>query len=156
MRTSARILMQPLLFVSFAALSVTNATGTGRPADIQVQVDYNFIADAPNHWESSGAFADQGTIHHDHSETFSPGNGEVATVTDSPEGANGTFTWTFKKAFKPIPGSDGQYRTSGGWRMLGGTGQYEGISGQGNLTGTVNLVTGELHDTFTGKVSFPK
>jgi hypothetical protein len=122
------------------------------PANVHINVDFNVFTEAVNHWQATGAFEDQGTIKHDHSEEF---KGAAAAVTDSPVGTKGTFTWTFQRSFTADPKAPGLLRSSGGWRMLSGTGDYAGISGQGTVTGTFNSITGQLHDEFVGKVTLP-
>lgn len=142
------------LAVSLIALgALTPPALAANPADFEVNVDFNIYTEAVNHWRATGAIEDEGTIKHSHSEVF---KGATAAVTDTPQGAKGTFTWTFHSSFTEDPKFPGLLRRSGGWRMLSGTGEYEGISGQGNLTGTVNLITGQLHDRFVGKVTLPE
>ena len=36
--------------------------------------------------------------------------------------------------------------------MISGTGAYTGITGQGTFTGTLNVVTGDFHDSYKGHV----
>jgi hypothetical protein len=145
-----------LLLGTLAACLLCSSAGAAPPPfggnrNLHVEVDFNFLTHAVNQWVSSGAFNDSGTIRHDHSEVF---KGVVANVTDSPEGAHGSFTWSFVKAYTgPLDGKP--HITVGTWTMTGGTGDYEGISGRGTVSGQYNIATGELHDVFDGTVDCP-
>jgi hypothetical protein len=129
-----------------------SAVQGAEPADVQIKVDFNVYTQAGNHWQGTGAIQDEGTIKHQHSEVF---NGSSAAVTDSPEGTKGTFTWTFHRTFVADRSTPGLLKSSGGWRMLSGTGAYLAIAGEGTMTGSLNTITGQLHDEFVGKVALP-
>ena len=134
-----------------ASGSAQNSTA---PANLTVEMSINFIAQS-GEWESWGAFEDEGIIEEvlNHEP---PGNGAQRgniSVVETLRGENGTFTWQFTRHFSTLPGSSGPiFRTGGGWRMISGTGAYQGITGQGTFEGTINVSTGEIHDTYTGHV----
>jgi hypothetical protein len=134
-----------------SSLSAQSAELKGN-RNLHVTVDFNYITRASNHWVSDGAFIDEGTVSHETEEYF---KGPVAKVTDSPEGQYGTFTWTFSKAYAGS-GKYGDYQSNGAWEMTGGTGKYEGITGRGIMKGTLNVVTGQIHDELMGTVDCPK
>jgi len=118
----------------------------------RMHFDFNYITEASNHWVSEGIFVDEGTIKHDHTEFF---KGGTAKVGDSPAGQFGTFSLTFSKTYTG-QSNLGVYDTNGAWKITGGTGKYEGMSGQGILRGALNTVTGQIHDDFIGKLDCPK
>ena len=136
---------------ALAALSATSAWGADS-GNVRIVVDFNVETRSVNHWQGTGAIQDEGTIDHNRSSRF---NGSSAHVTDSPEGAKGTFTWTINRSFTADPKLPGQLRSSGSWQMQSGTGAYQGITGQGTMTGTLNTITGQLHDEFVGTVKLP-
>ena len=42
--------------------------------------------------------------------------------------------------------------TEGRWKVIGGTGSYVGLIGNGTLTGTYDVTTNTVLDVYTGKV----
>jgi len=128
------------------------AKSNGPPADFRLEITANFIAQHGT-WVSSGAFSDEGTLEGVQRE----GSGATESLHETLQGAQGSFTLEITKALTPIPGQTplGGYTGAndhGHWRILDGTGAYSGISGQGQLDGTVDFVTGDINDTLTGTV----
>jgi hypothetical protein len=113
--------------------------------NLHIVVDVNHTSGA-NHWTSSGAFIDEGTVDNGPSVNW---NGLVIFVTDTPQGADGSFTWTFRKTFGSID------HTRGSWEITGGTGRYEGMTGRGIVSGTYDASTEDIHDEFSGAVECP-
>jgi hypothetical protein len=112
-------------------------------------VRYNFITGAVNSWIATGAFEASGTIgtgqelHHD-----TPG---VAIIVGPLIAEDGMFTWKFHKRYfateEPFVAA-----SRGELHIIEGAGRFEGLKGHGQVEGTVNVVTGEIVDVFTGWV----
>ena len=132
---------------------VASPAFAANPQKVEINVDYNVETEAVNHWVATGAFSDEGTINNNHSSVF---KGSSAHVVDTPQGAKGSFTWSLDRSFTTDPKFPGVLKSSGEWKMLSGTGDYVEISGQGTLKGTLNTITGQLHDTFIGNVTLSK
>ena len=45
--------------------------------------------------------------------------------------------------------------TTGRWKVIGGTGSYAGLKGNGTLTGTYDAVGNTVLDVYTGKIGIP-
>jgi hypothetical protein len=147
------LLMAPAIAWFYASSAIADPADFHGTQNLKVVTDFNFLTGSPNHWVASGAFADEGTIGHDLVEFF---RGRVAKVTDSPEGQNGSFTWSFSQSFTASGGAYGEHSLLSSWKITGGTGKYAGITGQGTSQGTWNDVTGAIHGEATGKVDCPK
>lgn len=121
--------------------------------NIQFETDFDFFPGGTNRIVASGAFEDEGTIQHDHSEIF---RGATGKVLDSPQFGQGSFTWEINNVFARTgghPGPHGFYQT---WRIIGGTGKYEGMTGYGTSTGTWDDVAGTIHAIMIGTVDCPR
>jgi len=148
------VIVAVLVGISFPAASAQNSNA---PGYFTLEVYENFITMSTADWISSGAFADEGVIAEvfKHEPNGNPLHAPNLSVIYTLSGSGGTFTWKFTRHFSPIPGNiEGPtFRTGGAWQMIGGTGAYSGITGEGVFEGTVNLETGEVHDIFTGHAS---
>lgn len=145
-----------LLAGTLAACLIGSSAGATPPPfggirNLHIEVDVNPRTGSPNQWVSSGAFVDSGTVRHGQVASF---RGATAMATDSPEGANGSFTWTFVLAFTgPLDG--GRHPAQGTWTIIGGTGAYEGMSGRGTISGWWDEASGDVHNEFDGTVDCP-
>jgi len=75
-------------------------------------------------------------------------------IVDELTGNEGNIIWRMKAArmyAKPL--ADGFGTIHGSWEIIGGTGIYEGSSGQGHFEGTFNGSIGEMHATYDGTIS---
>lgn len=154
----SRVLCVAMLTCGMFATSGA-AQNSAAPNDFQLNLTGNFLTLDPGNWVSSGAFTDQGVIE---SVSKHEPNGNPAhvfnnlSVIETLSSNKGSFTWKFTRRFMPVPGDTPAerttVRTSGAWQLTSGTGVYSGITGEGTFTGTVNFLTGDLQDTFTGHV----
>ena len=128
------------------------AQNSAAPDNFKLDMTENFITQSPGHWESSGAFTDSGTIQDVPKHDI---HGASISVLITLAGNNGTITFKWTRINRFAPGEMGNPAalTGGAWQMVGGTGVYSGITGQGVFNGTINFETGDIHDTFTGHVS---
>ena len=156
MRTA---ILRRLCFSLLAAgmlITGSSAKNSAAPENFTLELDANFIAQSGN-WQSSGAFADQGIIlavikHEPNGYPYSLG---PISVIETLSGSGGTFTWKFIRNFPlstPGPVKGPVFNTNGSWQMIEGTGAYTGITGQGTFTGTLNVQTGDFHDSYKGHV----
>ncbi|HUQ13910.1 MAG TPA: hypothetical protein VM055_06510 [Novosphingobium sp.] len=148
-----------MIIAGLAALAplpaVAEPDGFRGSRNIQFTVDFNFFTRETNSIVASGAFDDEGTIGHGTDEFF---RGAVAKVVDSPEMGQGSFTWELNNVYVPTggyakPGVRPTYQT---WKITGGTGKYEGMTGLGSGSGTWSDASGELHVVGFGTVDCPK
>lgn len=142
------------ILAGIVAASSAPAQNGSAPDNFRFEIEENFITLTPGHWESSGAFTDEGVIQDVSKHDL---HGASVSTVMTLAGNDGTFTWKFTRVNTPTPGpsptQNPAYLTGGAWQMVSGTGAYSGITGQGTFDGTINFVTGEIHDTFTGHVS---
>jgi hypothetical protein len=141
-------------------LAASGATqNSAAPGDFGLELTGNFIA-RTSHWESSGAFSDEGIIKEDlrHEPNGNPSKVfNNLSVILTLEGGRGSFTYKFTRHWMPTPGDKPPFqmpdlRSYGDWQMVGGTGVYTGITGQGVFKGVWNYETGDFTDTLTGHV----
>jgi hypothetical protein len=135
----------------------SSAQNSAAPEEFTLELDANFIAQSPGHWESSGAFTDEGKILAvtKHEPNGYPHSRGPLSVIETLSGSSGTFTWKFTRNFTPVtpgPPAGPVFLTNGNWQMISGTGAYIGITGQGTFTGTLNVETGDFHDSYKGHV----
>jgi hypothetical protein len=136
------------------------AQNSAAPENFTLELDANFIAQSPGHWESSGAFADEGIILAvtKHEPNGYPHSRGPISVIETLSGSRGTFTWKFIRNFTTVTPASGSpfagpvFNTGGSWQLIEGTGAYTGITGQGTFTGTLNVETGDFHDSYKGHV----
>lgn len=124
--------------------------------NVRFEVNFNFFTRSPNSIVASGDIEDTGTIGHDTNEFF---RGDVAKVIDTPQFTKGNITWELNNVYTPSesgPMTNGDKKTVQSWRILGGTGKYEGISGHGNSQGLWNGINGTIHVVGYGVVDCPK
>jgi hypothetical protein len=96
------------------------------------------IGDSP--FCAGGTFSDQ----HGTEDPDEPPYGLVDRTYSCPDG-------TLRMGFSPAEPVDGTQ--SGPWRIVSGTGAYEGLQGEGQMEAPVVPGGGEAHETFTGTVS---
>jgi len=129
------------------------------PAQLRIEVHFNFLTQQPNSWTASGAFADHGVIGLDENlETFL---GRSLTAPVIPVRVLGPIVaddgskiyWQFTKVW--FVATPTQWIAHGRWHIVSGTGKYAGIKGEGDLEGTLDIESGELVDVFTGLVHVP-
>ena len=135
----------------------SSAQNSAAPEQFSLELDANFIAQSGD-WESSGAFVDQGIILEviKHEPNGYPHSHGPLSVIETLSGNRGTFTWKFTRVFRPVtpaPPAGPVFLTQGDWQMISGTGAYTGITGQGTFSGTLNVVTGDFHDSYKGHVT---
>jgi len=125
------------------------------PANLRIEVHYNFLTGDPNIWNSTGAFVDSGYIGVAETvETFSPGTFKRAKVTGPIVSEDGsTIKWMFTKVWTFT--SESTLVSHGQWHIIEGTGRYAGIKGQGDVEGDLDAETGAVNDVFTGWVTLP-
>lgn len=145
------------LLTAGALVTGSSAQNSAAPENFTLQLDANFIAQSPGHWTSSGAFTDEGIILAvtKHEPNGLNARGGPISVIETLSGGSGTFTWKFIRNFTPIPPHPTRgpvYNTNGSWQLIQGTGAYTGITGQGTFTGTLNVETGDFHDSYKGHV----
>ena len=145
------------LLAAGTLITGTSAQNSAAPENFTLELDANFIAQSPGHWESSGAFADQGIILgvSKHEPNGYPHSRGPISVIETLSGSRGNFTWKFIRNFTagdPGPPVGPVFRTNGSWQLIEGTGAYTGIRGQGIFTGTFNVETGDFHDSYKGHV----
>lgn len=131
------------------------AQSDSAPDNFRLEMNENFITLSPGHWESSGAFVDEGVIQDVPKHDI---KGASVQVIITLAGAKGTLTFKWTRVNRFAPGEMGNPAalTGGAWQLVSGTGAYSGISGQGVFDGTINFETGDIHDTFTGHVNLTK
>jgi hypothetical protein len=144
------------LLAAGALAAGSSAQNSAAPDYFALELDANFIAQS-GHWESSGAFNDEGIILEviKHEPNGYPHSHGPISVIETLSGSRGTFTWKFIRNFTPVtpgPPSGPVFLTNGSWQMISGTGAYTGITGQGTFTGTINFETGDFHDSAKGHV----
>lgn len=151
-------------FLLAVTISASNLLGIGlvhadAPALVRIEVQFNFLTQQPNSWTASGAFVDQGALGVDETrETFL---GRSVTAAVVPVRVFGPIVaedgskiyWRFTKLW--FVATPTQWIARGQWHIVSGTGKYSGIKGQGDLEGTIDIVTGEIVDIFTGLVHLP-
>jgi hypothetical protein len=138
------------LAACFAVPAATQERANGQI--VHIETDFNIFTHSPNHWVSTGAFEDQGYI--DTANVNHGSTGAADHVTGPFASENGTIDIEFVKAYRQRL-SYGVVTDQGTWHIVGGTGAYEGITGRGTLRGTINTITGALHDEFDGTVILP-
>jgi hypothetical protein len=75
------------------------------------------------------------------------------TLTETLTAANGdTLTLLCIEVATPV--SPGVYEGSDQWQVIGGTGRFEGATGEGTATTHVDLNTGEFSKQITGSISY--
>ena len=128
------------------------------PAFLRVEVHFNFLTGVHS-WQSTGAFVDSGVL--GDSVPRWVGNptprvqGTVEKVSDGIVATDGSrIYWQFNALHFPTDDPVILVRKAQ-WHIYDGTDRYAGLKGEGDLDGTVNLVTGELVDIFTGWVQLP-
>ena len=136
------------LAACLAVPAATQERANGR-ATIHIESNFNIFTGSPNHWESTGAFADEGFI--DTANVQHGGTGAADHVNGPMVGQEGTINIKFVKAFRQKLNA-GVVTNQGQWQIVSGTGVYEGMTGEGTLRGTIDLVSGALHDEFDGDV----
>jgi hypothetical protein len=148
--------MRKLLILSTLSACIVGGSAGAVPQqfrgmrNLHVNADVN-VATWDSHWTSSGAFIDSGTIDPDKVSSF---HGAAGIVTGPLHGTQGSFSWTFVVVYTgPLNG--GRYRAQGTWTMVDGTDAYEGISGQGTISGWWDQTTRDVHLEFDGGVDCP-
>jgi len=121
---------------------------------IRIEVHLNFLA-RQGTWASSGAFVDSGWVDFDGSvPRFSRGAFKLEQVVSPIVASDGSsLLWTFAKTFTAT--SETTWESKAEWHFISGTGRYEGITGHGELVGTLELPSYDLVDVFTGWVRLP-
>ncbi len=149
----ARLLLV-LQFV-FAGAAYSDA-----PAFLKIEVnvpDYRDVSTGSS-WSATGAFTDSGTLDREGEKLSAPSGlpaQGVLRVLGSLVASDGSvLTWSFWRRYFPTDDPT-VFASTGRWHFVSGTGRYVGIRGHGEVTGTVNGITGEINDTFVGWVDFP-
>ena len=107
--------------------------------------------DSAGQWQASGAVQDSGTccVNAPH---LLRGRSGTFRVVDDLTGQEGILTWELDAQFFARP-LGGMRTVEGAWRIIGGTGRYEGSSGQGQVSGTFVPATGEMHVVHSGTIA---
>ena len=136
------------------AASISASAIAAQWEPLRIEVNFNFLT-RDSHWTSTGAFVDAGVINLAGTlPRFSPGTFKLEQVVSPIVASDGsTITWTFARTFTFT--SETTLISKAQWHIVSGTGRFAGIEGHGDLVGTLDLVTGELNDVFTGWVRWP-
>jgi len=132
----------------FFLLGATEGRAPAGPVTFTIdKADYASACD----WAATGAIVDSGScgLNADHVQL---GRSATFSVLDEIAGQDGSITWEIHLNYAARPLGDGLYTTQGAWRIVAGTGDYAGISGQGSIAGTFNGATGELHNVHSGTI----
>jgi hypothetical protein len=151
MRRIAFIIMLIGLPLSVAPATAATASQQGS-VTIETQKPFG---PSPGTFSAVGALSNSGTFVNS-SFTFSAvgaPNFVIVHVTQRFDGARGTFT--LHADIKETVTADPNVLTDKGhWVILEGTGAYETLRGQGQLTGTADDNTNVISRTYTGTVHF--
>jgi hypothetical protein len=148
------------LIVGFALLATLatwiNASSWASPSEqVTLQTSKAPGPGQPGTFEATGAFADSGAIDNlafNFSAIGAP-TFVISHLTILFTGAEGAFT--LKTQITETLTSDPNVLTdSGTWTIIGGTGAYADLHGQGTIVGTLDENAGLINRTFTGNVHF--
>ena len=133
----------------FLLLGASGSRSPDGPVTFTIdKVDY----DSPGGWWASGAIQDSGTCCVD-APHLPKGISGAFRVVDDLTGQQGTLTWELDAQFIARPLGNGERTVQGAWRITGGTGLYQGSSGQGRVSGTFVPRTGEMHVVHSGTIA---
>jgi hypothetical protein len=108
----------------------------------------------PGDFSAAGAIEDSGTFALvDRHESSSAPNFVINHLKQTFVTENGTFTMRVQiKETGAVPGDPTVLNGSGRWVITSGTGAYEGIHGQGAVSGLADFENGVIDRTYTGNV----
>jgi hypothetical protein len=148
-----RLLVLTAAVVAVAGSFVPVALSRGGDERATIGVRLNFTTDT----HADGTFAvccaitDRGTASADVT-SFEPRRSDARfEATNEFVGSKGSFTLELRGVTGPLDSS--VHIATGHWRVVGGTGAYENLEGEGRLTAVTDQNTGALTGIDTGKVS---
>jgi hypothetical protein len=80
-------------------------------------------------------------------------SGGLANVNTEVLTAASGDTLTLTSQDVACPTGPGRYQGSGSWRITGGTGRFQGTTGNGSSTGSADFNVGTITNTFTGMLT---
>jgi hypothetical protein len=148
-----RLLVIAASVVAVAGIFVPVATSRGGDERAAIGVRLNFTSDT----HADGTFAvccaitDSGAASADVTSFEPQGSDARFEATNAFVGSKGSFTLKLRGVTGPL-GSPVHIAT-GRWHVVGGTGAYENLEGEGRLTAVTDQNTGALTGIDTGRVS---
>jgi hypothetical protein len=147
------------LAVSFAifALAITGVVASASSVDTKLQVGFSLQFTGPDSaagtFVASGALRDSGTSVVTNILLTPRGNQDDARLTGRQTfvGQNGSITTTFSGSAGPV--TDVHQAGKGTFDIVGGTGAYAGIKGQGTFLVVVDLSTNQIIGTEDGQAN---
>jgi hypothetical protein len=145
---------------SIAAVAVLGAVPLGASAssvDSKLQIGFNLHFTGPDStagtFVASGAVRDSGTSVVTHLALTPQGNQDDARLTGMQTfiGAKGSITTTFSGLAGPL--NDVHQAGKGTFEIVGGTGAYVGLKGQGTFLVVVDVSTNQLIGTEDGQAN---
>jgi hypothetical protein len=151
--TAKRLLLMAAAIVAVGGISVPVAVSGGGDKRTAIGVRLNFTSDT----HADGTFAvccaitDSGVASADVT-SFEPRRTDARfEATNAFVGSKGSFTLKLRGVTGPLDSS--VHIATGHWHVVGGTGAYENLEGEGRLTATTDQNTGALTGIDTGKLS---
>ena len=135
--------------VALAVIPLTASADRDHPLTIGVRLDFTSATEAAGTFAACCEVNDAGAASAEVTSFTEHGNSARFEATNTFDGSKGSFTILLRGRSGPL-GSD-RHIARGHWRVIGGTGAYENLEGQGRLTAVTDLTTGALTGIDDGK-----
>jgi hypothetical protein len=128
--------------VVVAVVPLTASADRDHPLTIGVRLDFTTATEATGTFAACCEVNDAGAASAEVTSFIEHGNRARFEATNTFDGSKGSFTTLLRGTTGPL-GSD-RHIARGHWRVIGGTGAYENLEGQGKLTAVTDQTTGAL------------
>lgn len=150
-RKMAVVFLLACAVAAFSIVPLAASADRDRQLVVGIRVDFTSSSHAEGTFAACCGVTDSGTAEADvTSFTPQPNNRARFEATETLAGSKGTIILALQGTTGPLD-SD-VHVARGRWKVVGGTGEYEGLRGSGTFTATTDQTTGALTAVNEGKV----